>query len=189
MRQNLIQFLTQYLPKQRWFQGKNFPIESLEIENILETRAPDLLWLIVKIKQKETFFRYNVPLLLNDSADKGILSLTGELLSQTQTSKDIVSDFSYLFSDFTIELLSGEQSNTSIKVVPKNHPPILIKFYRKLLGAPSPEISVLKHLSKIGFKNSPKYFGSFKYKDDYLCLIQSFEGGKTNLGGEISLIY
>ncbi len=186
MTQNLIQFLTQYLPKQRWFQGKNLPLEFLEIEGILETKSPDLLWLIVKITQKASISRYSVPILLNDSTDKGILSLTGELLSQPQTSKDIISDFPYLFSDFTIELLSGEQSNTSIKVVPKNHPPMLIKFYRKLLGAASPEISVLKHLSKIGFKNSPKYFGSFKYKDDYLCLIQSFEGGKTSLGGEIS---
>lgn len=186
MTQNLTYFLTQYLPKQRWFQGKNLPIESLEIEDILETKFSDLLWLIVKIKQKANISRYNVPILLNDSADNGILSLTSEILSQPQTSKDIISDFPYLFSDFTIELLSGEQSNTSIKVVPKNHPLILIKFYRKLLGAASPEISVLKHLSKIGFKNSPKYFGSFKYKDDYLCLIQSFEGGKTRLGSEIS---
>lgn len=168
----LRELLIEWLPRQRWYTGKNAtPQLSVTVE-LLDDPAARLARAVVCDNARGTAELYHVPLALHrkraplpDAALVGVSSAgwvydgcfdpayAAWLLARTARS-----------SVQNARILTGEQSNTSIvcETVDGGGRPVVIKVFRVLADGVNPDVELQEILSRAGTARVPQFLGSVR---------------------------
>jgi len=174
--------IAEWLPRQRWFAGKDRPIDALEVVAATQMRAADpQVWhLLVKVIQGTGADIYQVPLSLRESTDDRLdhvlLGHADELfvydaLHDKAAMADVLEHFAtqHTIGDlrFVTEpgaalplgeqsmVLTGEQSNTSLAYGDV----ALLKVFRRIQPGLNPDVEVHDALTRAGCQHIAPLLG------------------------------
>jgi maltokinase len=183
-----------WLPHQRWFAGKNQPIEDLRVAaaTLLHDRDPELWYLLVEVVQGDGTDVYQVPVSLRELPDERLdhvllgeidgrfvydalhdKGATAELLRRFETQDQLDELQFHLEPDVELPIdevslvLTVEQSNTSLAYGDS----ALLKVFRRLVPGVNPDVEIHDALTLAGC--------------EYIApLLGWLDGAWTDLAGE-----
>jgi trehalose synthase-fused probable maltokinase len=173
--------LAEYLPRQRWFGGKDRTIREVEIwdEAPLDEGSPPLVVALVAVRfADDTSGCYHVLLLVD--RDGGVRDAfedvervrgLGRLMSQGETIKGSTGVFHFGGPGLdpssppgteSIRALGLEQSNSSVVL----DEAVILKLFRRVEPGPNPELELTRLLTAEGFEGIPAQVGEILYEGE-----------------------
>jgi len=170
-----VALLSEWLPKQRWFAGKNHPIDSVHAVGATRLREsePEVWHLLVEVAQRDRLDVYQVPISLRDDFDARLEhvllgEVEGRYVYDALHDKEATADLLQRFADqdqvenlsFRTEpgaslplgeaslVLTHEQSNTSLAYGDE----ALLKVFRRVVPGANPDVEIHDALTRAGCK-------------------------------------
>lgn len=193
----LVEALSIFLPRQRWFGAKDRVLKEIVIE------SSDVLWRewpsVVRLEVGVTFTdsevdRYHVlvalrPMgqtanFLEGSAEAvlGEFTVDGEAVFAYDALKDpevalrLIREIApEMAENNNVRHIGAEQSNTSLVYDERT----ILKVFRKLFEDTNIDIEVTKALHRVGFRNTPEMVGEWSIAGSELGIVQTFLAGGT----------
>ncbi|HEX6345779.1 maltokinase N-terminal cap-like domain-containing protein [Umezawaea sp.] len=163
--EKLLTELPDWLPAQRWFAGKDRPVDSVRpLRTTVLLDDPVLLHVVVEVEQADRVEAYQLLVTDRDESYEaaGDAELTGHLLDLIVEGREV--DGLRFAHEPDAELTGGlrgrpitsEQSNTSIIFGSQ----YILKLFRKLSYGPNPDLVLHRALRKVGCEHIAQPLGS-----------------------------
>ncbi|MDQ4149112.1 MAG: aminoglycoside phosphotransferase [Actinomycetota bacterium] len=191
---DLVEELRHFLPRQRWFGGKDHPIQKVVPHKmqILRLEWPGLLRVEIDVFSRDLAERYQfllglrpagVPSAFLDQNPDAVMRLF-ETEAGPAYGYDATRDRELGIELFKIvmpeaelpsrvEPIGAEQSNSSLVYDDK----LIFKIFRRLSSDPNPDLEVTQALGRVGFEHVPVPVAVWKDGDIELGLIQPYLRG------------
>ncbi|MFN2606877.1 MAG: aminoglycoside phosphotransferase [Acidimicrobiales bacterium] len=187
----LVPCLTEFLPRQRWYAGREAPAH-LDVANLAVTRQPwpALVELVVDAdggryqvvvglrpaEERPDFLRGHDPAVLGEIPTEAGPALAYEAALDPELAMALLDEVTGgAESAERVHPVGVEQSNTSLVYDDR----LILKLFRRLQDGPNPEVEVTAALAAVGFEHVAAPIATRDFAGTHLAVLQPFLQGGT----------